>query len=201
MNLQECCYEVRQDDDHRRSVVQQILQKSQKITDFLRLIIAPVGGQGGVTLSCVCPHCHRFPLEDWVFDEAREETVQLVVRGMRPVRLEDPEQGLWLFRTARTAARRKCFGPTLRRRVYAKISCAPTSSWRTSSLEETVLCRCWGPKTSVPFCKNGTQLLHISHKSHRTFVTILFLLFVWLFLNLSVRKRALIAEFSTDSDL
>ena len=55
-----------QEDDQRKSIVQQILQKS---TDFLRRIIAPVGGQGGVTLSCACSHCHRFPIEDdiwWV---------------------------------------------------------------------------------------------------------------------------------------
>ena len=32
-----------------------ILRKS---TDFLRRIIAPSGGEGGVTLSYVCPHCH-----------------------------------------------------------------------------------------------------------------------------------------------
>ena len=26
--------------------------------DFLRRIIAPVGGQGGVTMSYLCPHCN-----------------------------------------------------------------------------------------------------------------------------------------------
>ena len=39
--------EVRQEDDQRKSIVQQMLQRSTK---FLRWIIAPVGGQGGVTL-------------------------------------------------------------------------------------------------------------------------------------------------------
>ena len=29
-------------------------------TDYLRRIIAPAGGQGGVTLSYVCPHCNSF---------------------------------------------------------------------------------------------------------------------------------------------
>ena len=29
-------------------------------TDVLRRITAPVGGMGGVTLSCVCPHCKQF---------------------------------------------------------------------------------------------------------------------------------------------
>ena len=36
----------------------------RKSTDFVKRIIVLVGGQGVVTLSHVCPHCHRFPLED-----------------------------------------------------------------------------------------------------------------------------------------
>ena len=36
-------------------------------TDFLRRIIVPVAGQGGVTLWYVCPHCHRFPIEDYTW--------------------------------------------------------------------------------------------------------------------------------------
>ena len=39
----------------------------RKSTDFLRRVIAPVGGMGGVTLSYNCPHCHRFPLEDYIW--------------------------------------------------------------------------------------------------------------------------------------
>ena len=57
---------MRQEDDQRKSIVQQIQQKS---TDFLRRIIAPVGGEGVVSLSFVCSHCHRFSIEDdiwWV---------------------------------------------------------------------------------------------------------------------------------------
>ena len=38
------------EDDQRISIVQQVLQRS---TDFLRRIIAPVEGQGGVALSYV----------------------------------------------------------------------------------------------------------------------------------------------------
>ena len=40
-----------------------------KSADFLRRIIAPAGGQGGVTMSYLCPNCISFPLEDhewWV---------------------------------------------------------------------------------------------------------------------------------------
>ena len=54
------------------SVVQGILLRS---TDFLRRIIAPVGGQGGVTLSYVCPRCNSFSLEDhiWWVTHRKEE--------------------------------------------------------------------------------------------------------------------------------
>ena len=44
------------------SIVQGIMLKS---TDFLRRIIASAGGQGGVTLSYVCPHCNCFALKDY----------------------------------------------------------------------------------------------------------------------------------------
>ena len=63
--------------------------------DFLRRIVVPVEAQGGVTLSYVCPHCHRFPLEDHIWcvsSGEEEEAVQLVVCGVRrPVQLEDPK--------------------------------------------------------------------------------------------------------------
>ena len=45
--LQESCYQAKQDDDQRKSVARQIMQRS---TDFLRRIIVPVEGQGGVTV-------------------------------------------------------------------------------------------------------------------------------------------------------
>ena len=45
-------------------MVQQIQQKS---TDFLKRIIVPVGGRGGVTPAYVCPHCHSYPLEDYIW--------------------------------------------------------------------------------------------------------------------------------------
>ena len=51
-------------EDDERSMVQQILQKS---TEFLRRIIVPVGRPGGATLSYRCPHCHRCPLEDYIW--------------------------------------------------------------------------------------------------------------------------------------
>ena len=46
------------------SIVQEIMLRS---TDYLRRIIAPVGGQGGVTMSYLCPNWNSFPLEDYVW--------------------------------------------------------------------------------------------------------------------------------------
>ena len=55
---------VAKDEVDKMSNVQEIMLKS---TDYLRRIIAPVGGQGGVTMSYVCPNCNSFPLEDYVW--------------------------------------------------------------------------------------------------------------------------------------
>ena len=55
---------VAQDEARKVSAVQEIMFKS---TDYLRRIIAPVGGQGGVTMSYLCPNCTCFPLEDYVW--------------------------------------------------------------------------------------------------------------------------------------
>ena len=38
-----------------------------KSTDFLRRIIAPAGGQGGVTLSYLCRNCNSFRTEDYMW--------------------------------------------------------------------------------------------------------------------------------------
>ena len=68
--LKGSCYQARQEDDQRKSIMQKVMQRS---TDFLRRIIAPVQGQGGVTLSYVCPHCHQYQLENfnwWVLIRA-----------------------------------------------------------------------------------------------------------------------------------
>ena len=46
------------------SIVQEIMLKS---TDYLRRIIAPVGGHGRVTMSYLCPHCNSFPSEEYVW--------------------------------------------------------------------------------------------------------------------------------------
>ena len=55
---------VAKDETEKMSIVQEIMLRS---TDYLRRVIAPVGGQGGVTMSYLCPNCNSFPLEDCVW--------------------------------------------------------------------------------------------------------------------------------------
>ena len=61
VKLRECCSEVGQVDEDRKSTALLILQKS---ADFLRRIVESVDGE---TSSYVCPHCHRYPLEDYIW--------------------------------------------------------------------------------------------------------------------------------------
>ena len=66
MNVKESDEKSALEDTGRISIPQDILRKN---ADFLRRIIAPVSGVGGVTFSYVRPHCRCFPLEDniwWV---------------------------------------------------------------------------------------------------------------------------------------
>ena len=62
--MKEAIDSAAQDEARKVSVVQEIMFKS---TDYLRRIIATVGGQGGVTMSYLCPNCNSFPLEDCVW--------------------------------------------------------------------------------------------------------------------------------------
>ena len=50
--IKEAFEQVAQDDAETLSLVQDIMIRS---TDHLRRIVPPVGGQGGVTMSCLCP--------------------------------------------------------------------------------------------------------------------------------------------------
>ena len=54
-----------QDEAEKMSIVQEVILRSTVF--FLRRTIAPVGGQGGVTMSYLCPNCNSFPLEDYVW--------------------------------------------------------------------------------------------------------------------------------------
>ena len=50
--IEESFEKVAQDEAEKVSIVQDIMLRS---TDYLRRIVAPVGGQGGVTMSYLCP--------------------------------------------------------------------------------------------------------------------------------------------------
>ena len=62
--IKEAFEKVAKDEARKLSTVQKIMFKS---TDCLRRIIEPVGGQGGVTMSYLCPNCNSSPLEDYVW--------------------------------------------------------------------------------------------------------------------------------------
>ena len=84
--IKEAFEKVAQDEIEKVSIVQEIMLGS---TDYLRRIVARVGGQGGVTMSYLCPHCNSFPLEDYVW----VKTYQVVLRNLwREVRLEPTKQ-------------------------------------------------------------------------------------------------------------
>ena len=84
---------VAMDDFGRLGIAQEILRKS---TDFLRRIIAPVDGMGGVTFVVCWPALHPFPVGSHLgIDRTTEtattklEALQLVVCGLwRPIRME-----------------------------------------------------------------------------------------------------------------
>ena len=78
--IREAFEKVAKDEAGSLSIVQGIILKS---TDFLRRIIAPARGQGGVTLSYLCPHCNSFPLGGLhLVGIDLEEALQLVVRNL-----------------------------------------------------------------------------------------------------------------------
>ena len=95
--------EVRQEDEVRRSIAHVILQKS---TDLLKRIIVPVEGQGGVTTSYVCPHCHRYPLEDhiwWVSGHGKKPVQQVVLPHLVASMIEGNRTEYLSHKIARTA--------------------------------------------------------------------------------------------------
>ena len=89
--IKEAFEQVAQDEAEKVSIVQEIMIRS---TDYLRRIIAPVGGQGGVTMSYLCPHCNSFPLEDYIW-WVSGRTYKLVVCDVwRELRLEATAQAV-----------------------------------------------------------------------------------------------------------
>ena len=61
--IQEAFEQVAKDEARKLSTVQEIVSRS---TDYFRRITAAAGGEGGVTMSYLCPNCKSFPLEDYM---------------------------------------------------------------------------------------------------------------------------------------
>ena len=62
--IRETFGKVAKDEAGSLNIVQGTMLRS---TDFVRRIIASAGGQGGVTLSYLCPQCNSFPLKDYIW--------------------------------------------------------------------------------------------------------------------------------------
>ena len=97
MKIHECYHEVRQEDDQRKSIVQQIFAEEHRFLE----------ADHRASAERVPVRCASFPQLKttiwWVFDKAREEAVQLVVRSVRrSAQLETHRTRSWLYRTART---------------------------------------------------------------------------------------------------
>ena len=125
----ECHHEARHEDHQRRNVVQKIMQKS---TDVLRRITVPVEGDGALTLSYVCPHRDRYPLEDyiwWVSTGHRKNNATGGARRAADRAIGGAPTGLGY---TGTPARRRFFGPMLHLRARARISCTFSCFWRIS---------------------------------------------------------------------
>ena len=75
----------------------------------------PIEGQGGVTLSYVCPHCHRYPLEDyiwWVSSGHGMKQCNLWCAACGGSTNGRPRTESWSHKTARTGEKQKCFEHT-----------------------------------------------------------------------------------------
>ena len=93
---------VAKDEAGRLNIVQGIMLKS---ADFLRRIIAPAGGQGGVTMSYLCPNCSSFPwrtpcggfqLSSWWCGLWRKSVI-----GRRPT-------DYWWYKQVTVSVRQRC---------------------------------------------------------------------------------------------
>ena len=128
--VREACEKVAKDEVGRVGIVQGLLRKN---TDFLRRVIAPVDGMGGVTLSYVGQFCNSFPLEDyttWVSTgrgdgNNRQEALQLMVCGLwRIIRRERPIE-YWWCRMVPMPMKRRC----LKRTQCAQVAGEPAERW------------------------------------------------------------------------
>ena len=67
MGLSQNTGSLRKGGERRGKKAEYCAKNMLRSTDYLRRIIAPAGGQGGVTMSYLRPHCNSFLLEDHVW--------------------------------------------------------------------------------------------------------------------------------------
>ena len=80
----------------------------------------PVEGQGGVTLSHVCPHCHRFHLEDhiwWVTGMGRSSATG-GVRHVEANTTGEIRTESWSYKKVRTVEKQLFSERALRRTEF-----------------------------------------------------------------------------------
>ena len=93
---------VAQDETEKMSIVQEIILRS---TDFLWRIISPAGGQGGDTMSYLCPKCNSFPLEDYVWWVAGENPQGGGARFVEKSTTGSNQTGFWSSKLVKVLSR------------------------------------------------------------------------------------------------
>ena len=135
VKVRECYSEVEQEDEGRLSIAQGILPKS---TDFLRHRTSRLTGRSHIV---VCPHCHRDPLEDCIWDSSKygkkqcnrlktasggshQGTERSTAIGGVPraaaSAIGRPRTESWSCETARTAEKQELFEHSLRLKEFVR---------------------------------------------------------------------------------
>ena len=109
------------------TIAQGIVLKS---ADFLRRVIEPAGGQGGVTLLYLCPHCNCSPLEDYIWwvstskgDSNNKKDRSAAVGGVQSVEKNmngKHPTGYWWYEQVSVPARQRFFKRKRHRKVCVK---------------------------------------------------------------------------------
>ena len=95
------------DEVEQMSIVQEIMFKS---TDCLRRIIAPVGGQGGVTMSYLCPNCNSFPWKTTFGGSLLDRSTPAGgVRFVEKSTIGSNRTGFWSCKQGKALSRRRSF--------------------------------------------------------------------------------------------
>ena len=88
---------------------------------------------GGVPLSYVCPHCHRYPLKDYIWWVASGHgKKQRKWWCAEATTIGRPRIESWSYKSVRTAEKQKCFEHKLRRKAFATTWSMRSGSSQTS---------------------------------------------------------------------